>query len=175
MNDGTVRKRIIIGFSAVIPLMAGLCVLAYVELRGISSQATALRGDSVSGLYLIGRLQAGSIVAYNALERLVSEPDPARMQAMLAAVQEKSTEQLEQIRQYEVTAITARGNELLAAVKAALASLTVVCGEVIRLGEDSRTKAEATALTHRIKGLAPGTRTSNRKQQREAVRDPTRC
>ena len=148
MNNGTVRKRIILGFSAVILLMAGLCVLAYVELRGIASQATALRDDSVSGLYLIGRLQAGSIVAYNAMERFVSEPDPARLQTMLAAAQEKSTEQLEQIRQYEVTAITARDKELVEAVKAALASLTVVRDEVIRLGQDPRTRADSTALLH---------------------------
>src|SRR5580704_4806286 len=57
MNNGTVRKRIILGFSAVILLMAGLCVFAYIQLRGIASQATALHGDSVPGLYLIGRLQ----------------------------------------------------------------------------------------------------------------------
>jgi CHASE3 domain sensor protein len=53
MNAGTVRKRVILGFSAVILLMIALCAFAYAELRGIEAQATFLRQDSIPGLYLI--------------------------------------------------------------------------------------------------------------------------
>jgi methyl-accepting chemotaxis protein WspA len=65
---------------------------------------------------------------------------------MLASLQGKSTAQLDLIKQYEVTAITARDRELIEAAKAALGSLSVVRDEVVRLGQDPRTKAEATAL-----------------------------
>ena len=90
VNNGTVRKRIILGFSAVILLMVGLCVFAYVQLQGIEAQASALRAESVPGLDLVGRLHSVSISTYTSVQQLILEKDPARMQQILAYIQEKS-------------------------------------------------------------------------------------
>ena len=156
MNNATVRNRIILGFSAVILLMAGLCAIAFIELHGISSQATALRNDSVPGLYLVGRIQSASIELHNFVEQLVFEADETRMQQILARTQEKATERLELIKQYESTITTAKDRELINTAKAALTRLDMVRHEIIGLGKDRRTKAEAATLLHGKFELAYG-------------------
>jgi methyl-accepting chemotaxis protein WspA len=148
MNNGTVRKRIIFGFSAVILLMVGLCIFAYVQLGGIESQATTVRAESVPGLDLVGRLHSVSISTYTSVQQLVLERDPARIQQILAYIKERSAERLEILKQYDLTITTAKARELADATKAALAPYMLVRGEVIRLGTDSKTKADAAALLH---------------------------
>jgi methyl-accepting chemotaxis protein WspA len=147
-NNGTVRKRIILGFSAVILLMVGLCILAYVQLGGIEAQATAVRAESVPGLDLVGRLHSVSISTYTSVQQLVLERDPARIQQILAYIREKSAERLELLRQYDLAIKTAKARELAEATREALGPYMLVRGEVIRLGTDPKTKAEAATLLH---------------------------
>ena len=113
MNAGTVRKRVVLGFSAVILLMIALCAFAYVELRGIEAQSTSLRSDSIPGLYLIGRLNAVSISAHASVQQHVLERDPARMQQITAYIDDRTVERLELFRQYEHTVTTAKDWELI--------------------------------------------------------------
>jgi methyl-accepting chemotaxis protein WspA len=148
MNNGTVRKRIILGFSAVILLMVGLCIFAYAQLSGIEAQATGVRAESVPGLDLVGRLHSVSISTYTSVQQLVLERDPARIQQILAYIREKSAERLDLLKQYDLTMTTAKARELADATKAALAPYMLVRGEVIRLGTDPKTKADASALLH---------------------------
>ena len=78
MNNWTVRQRIIAGFGAVILVMVGLGAFAYVRLRGIAEQAVGLDGDSIPGLYIVGKLQAASVEAYSLTQQHVLEQDPVR-------------------------------------------------------------------------------------------------
>ena len=148
MNNGTVRKRIILGFSAVILLMVGLCIFGYVQLVGIEAQATAVRAESVPGLDLVGRIHSVSISTYTSVQLLILERDPARMQQILEYIQQRSAERLDLFKQYELTITTAKGRELADATNAALAPYMLVRGEVVRLGTDPKTKAEAATLLH---------------------------
>jgi hypothetical protein len=148
MNNGTVRKRIIFGFSAVILLMVALCIFAYVQLGGIEAQATVVRAESVLGLDLVGRLHSVSISTYTSVQQLVLDRDPARMQQILAYIREKSAERLDLLKQYDLTIKTARARELAEATRAALAPYMLVPGEVIRLGKDPKTNAEAATMLH---------------------------
>jgi methyl-accepting chemotaxis protein WspA len=148
MNNGTVRKRIILGFSAVILLMVGLCIFAYAQLSGIEAQATAVRAESVPGLDLVGRLHSVSISTYTSVQQLVLERDTARIQQILAYIREKSAERLELLKQYDLTIKTAKARELAEATREALAPYMLVRGEVIRLGTDPKTKAEAATMLH---------------------------
>jgi methyl-accepting chemotaxis protein WspA len=148
MNNGTVRARIILGFSAVILLMVGLCIFAYVQLQGIATQTTALNVDSVPGLYVVGRLQATSISTHASVQQLVLESDPARIQLMLDFIQEKNTEWGELSKQYEATITLPKDRENFVAVNAAYALYLRVRTEVVRLGSDPRNKAEAAGLMH---------------------------
>ena len=92
MNNRTVRARIILGFSAVILLMVGLCIFDYVQLQGIAVQATALQVDSLPGLYIMGRLQSNATAAHNLVQQLVLESDPVKLQQIHDDIQEKTTE-----------------------------------------------------------------------------------
>jgi methyl-accepting chemotaxis protein WspA len=143
MSGGTVRTRIILGFSSVIVLMIALCAFAYVQLRGIETQAIALKGESVPALYLIGRLHAVSISTYTAVGQLTLERDPLRMQQVMSYLEDKTRERLELLRQYEPTIRTAKERELFEASKSALAPYMVVRRQVENLAADPKTKAEA--------------------------------
>ena len=148
MNAGTVRRRVILGFSSVILLMIALCAFAYMELRGIEAQSTFLRQDSIPGLYLIGKLNAVSIAGHASVQQHVLERDPARMQQITAYIDARAEERLELFRQYELTMTRAKDWELLANVKAVQASYLETAGEVLRLSADSASKAAAAALLH---------------------------
>ena len=108
MNAGTVRKRVVLGFSAVILLMIALCAFAYVQLHGIEGQAVALRANTVPGLYLVGRLSAVSISTYTSVQQHILERDPARMQQIMSYIHDKTVERLDLLKQYEQTIATTK-------------------------------------------------------------------
>jgi methyl-accepting chemotaxis protein WspA len=154
MGNATVRQRIVFGFSSVILLMAALCAFAYLQLRGIKTQATSLRENSLPGLYLVGRLHAVSISTYTGVQQKVLERDPARIQQIAANIREKSAERLDILKQYDRTITTTKARELSDATKAALAPYMVVRTEVERLASDLKTKAEAqTVLQEKLEPL----------------------
>jgi methyl-accepting chemotaxis protein WspA len=134
MNAGTMRKRVVLGFSAVILLMIVLCVFAYVELRGIEAQAVAMRNESVPGLYIVGRLHSVSISTYTSVQEIMSY------------IHDKTVERLDLLKQYDHTMTTAKARELSDNTKSALAPYMEVRGEVLKLSADPKTKAEASAL-----------------------------
>ena len=146
MNAGTMRKRVVLGFSSVILLMVGLCVFAYVQLRGIEAQATALRTKSVPALYIVGRLHSVSISTYTSVQQHILERDPARMQQIMSYIHGRTVERLDLLKQYEGTITTSKARELNDASKSALAPYMEVRGEVLKLSVDPKTKAEASAL-----------------------------
>src|SRR5436190_2049188 len=112
MKTWTVRGRIILGFALVILLMIGLSVFAYGELRGIEAQAITLRGESVPGLYIIGKLHAISISTYTSVQQLVLEQDAAKMQQIMSYLEGKTTERLELLKEYEPTIRSDQEREL---------------------------------------------------------------
>jgi methyl-accepting chemotaxis protein WspA len=146
MNIGTVRKKIALGFSAVILLMAALCAFAYIQLRDIEGQAVELRAESVPGLYLAGRLHAASISTYTSVQQLILEQDASRMRQIKAYLEEKTTERLELLKKYEPTIRTDKQRVLYEATKTALAPYMVVRRQVETLSADPKTKADATKL-----------------------------
>ena len=146
MNTKTVRRKIGLGFSAVILLMVGMCVYAYVQLRDIEAQAVELRAESVPGLYLAGRLQAVSISTYTSVQQLILEQDRSRMQQIAAYLEDKTTERLDLLKKYEPTLRTEKQKELYEATKSALAPYMEVRRQVEKLSVDPKTKADASEL-----------------------------
>jgi methyl-accepting chemotaxis protein WspA len=146
MKIGNVRKRIVLGFSAVVLLMVALCALAYIQLGDIEVQAAETRAESVPGLYLSGRLHAVSISTYSSVQQLILENDFSKMQQIRADLDDKTTERLELLKKYEPTLRTDKQRELYEATKTALAPYMVVRREVVRLSADPKTKADAAKL-----------------------------
>ena len=153
MKNWTVRQRIIMGFSAVILVMIALGTFAYLRLRGIAEQAAGLDGDSIPGLYIVGKLQAASVEAYSTTQQHVLEQDPAKMQQILAAIQQKTAERQELLREYPATITTERDRELYDAINTALAPYMLVHSQILQLSADPKTKPQASALLHKIEPL----------------------
>src|SRR5579871_3383297 len=112
MNLATVRARLILGLSAVIALMMGLCVFAYAQLHHIQIQAGGLSVDSVPGLSIVGRLYAAAISAQASFEQHVAEREPARLQELATELDRNTSAVNDLSKQYESTIVSARDREL---------------------------------------------------------------
>jgi len=146
MKNWTVRQRILVGFSVVFMIMFVLGMFAYWQLRDIESQATELKQDSIPALHLIGLLHAVSIETYTSTEQYVLESDPAKMEQIMAFIQQKSVERLDILKQLASIVNTPRDKELLDATNAALAPYMAARGQVLKLSANPKTKPQAAAL-----------------------------
>jgi methyl-accepting chemotaxis protein WspA len=146
MGKATVRQRIVVGFSSVVLLMAVLCGFAYLQLRGIQTQAALVHEDSLPGLYLVGMLHSVSISTYTSVQQLVLEREPAAMEQIKAYIREKTAERLDLLKQYDHVVTSPKARELADATRKALAPYMAVRTEVERLGANLKTKAEAQTL-----------------------------
>jgi Methyl-accepting chemotaxis protein (MCP) signalling domain len=79
MKHWTVRRRTILGFSAVVVIMIVLSLFAYERLAVIQTQAADLQRDYVPSLYLAGRLHVVSIQTHAAVRQHVLEQDPRKI------------------------------------------------------------------------------------------------
>jgi methyl-accepting chemotaxis protein WspA len=146
MNNWTVKQRILVGFSVVFIIMFVLGMFAYWRLRTIESQTAALNLQSIPALDLVGRLHAVSIETYSSTQQHILESDPAKMEAIMAFIQQKTVERLDILKQLDSTVVTPQDKESLDATKAALAPYMEVRGQVLKLSKDPRTKAQAATL-----------------------------
>ena len=146
MNIGTVRRKIVTAFSAVILLIVALCAFAYVQLRGIEAQAVVLSAESLPGLYLSGQLQTTSVVTYTSVQQLILEADLERRRQIMAYLESKTAERLDLLKKYLTIVKTEKQRELLAATQAALTPYMAVRREVERLSDDPKTRVEAAAV-----------------------------
>jgi methyl-accepting chemotaxis protein WspA len=142
----TVKQRIIIGFSAVIAIMVGLTTFTYVRLRSIEAQASVLRSDLIPGLFIVGKLKAVSIETYTSTQRHILEEDPAKMEQIMAFLQEKTKERLDLLNQYQSIITTAKEKELFDATHSALQPYMVSRTQVLKLSANPKTKTQAAAL-----------------------------
>jgi methyl-accepting chemotaxis protein WspA len=146
MNIGSVRARIVLGFSTVIALMIALCAFAYIQLGSIKTQTVSLHQDAVPGIYTIGKVQAVSISTHSLVEQHLLEQDAAKMQQIGSDIEEKMAETSDSLKQYEPTIVRANERELYNAIKTALPAYLAVRTTVLQLSADPRTKAQATVL-----------------------------
>jgi methyl-accepting chemotaxis protein WspA len=146
MNNWTVKQRIFVGFSVVFMLMFALGMFAYWRLANIESQTAALNLQSIPALDLVGRLHAVSIETYISTQQHILESDPAKMERIMAFIQQKTVERLDILKQLDSTVVTSRDKELLDATRAALAPYMTVRGEVLKLSVNPKSKAEAATL-----------------------------
>ena len=148
MKNWAVRQRIIGGFAAIMLVMVALSAFAYVRLRGIAAQSEALDTASIPGLYISARLQTVSVVTYSSVEQHILEQDPAKMQQIMAYIQQATVERLDLLKKYEPTILAGKDRELYEAMKTALAPYKLVRTHVKKLTADRKTKPQAAALLH---------------------------
>jgi methyl-accepting chemotaxis protein WspA len=146
MNIGSVRSRIILGFSAVIALMMALCAFAYIQLGSIKARTVSLDQDSIPGIYMIGKVQSISISNHSLVEQHLLEQDSTKMQQIALDVEEKTAQMSDSLKQYEPTIVRVKERELYNSIQIALPPYLAVRTTVLQLSADSRTKTQATAL-----------------------------
>jgi len=143
MANVTIRQRIVIGFLAVIVLILGLCTFAFLQLRGIRTQATLMSADSIPGLYLIGKLDIVSIESFTSAEQLILEGDAGKRRQLIELMQQKTSEGTNLAKQYELTITTPRDRELYEGIAATMSPYLAALGTVLKLSADAKTTAEA--------------------------------
>ena len=143
MIFGTVRARLVLGFSAVILLMIALCAFAYVQLHHIETQAVSLSTDSVAGLSIIARLDVAVVSAHASFEQHVLERDPVRLQKLTENLEQLTEATTELVKKYEATVFTSRDRQLFDAVKAAIVPYTAARNQTLRQSSDLKLNAEA--------------------------------
>jgi methyl-accepting chemotaxis protein WspA len=148
MKQWTVKRRTILGFSAVIAIMIVLSLFARQRLAAIEVQATDLRRDYVPSLQLAGKLRSVSIQSYGSLHEHVMERDPERMRQATLAFQQKSADFMDLLAQHDLLLSTPDEHALAAATRAALAPYEVATADVLRLSTDPRTKPDAETMLH---------------------------
>jgi methyl-accepting chemotaxis protein WspA len=144
----TVRQRIILGFSAVMAIMVGLTLFAYVRLRSIEAQAAVLRSDLIPSLFIVGQLKSVSIETYTATQQHLLSEDPAQMDEIMSFIQQKTKERLELLGQNRAILTTPRERELFEATQEALQPYMVVRTQVLKLSANPKTKGQAATLLH---------------------------
>lgn len=148
MKHWTVKRRTILGFSAVVAIMAALSLFAYERLTAIEVQATALRRDFVPSLHLAGGLHAALVQSHAYVQQHVLAQDPEKMQQWRASVQQKWIELTDLRKRHDALLRTPDERALAALTVAARETYVVVATEVLRLSADVRTKPQAVTVLH---------------------------
>jgi methyl-accepting chemotaxis protein WspA len=103
MRDWTVRRRVVLGFGAVVALIAVVESVSLVELARIKERGVALRSDSLPGLEFATRLQSDWLDSYALTIRDLAAPD-AGTRAQLASKLQAARADLDRTAiQYEST------------------------------------------------------------------------
>ncbi len=146
MKHWSVKRRTVLGFSAVGIIMAALSLFAYERLTAIETQATALRRDFVPSLHLAGGLHASLAQSHANVQQHVLAHDQPKMQQSLSNVQQKSIEFTDLRKKHDAVLATPGERALAEVTEAARATYTGVVAEVLRRSADPRTKLQAVAL-----------------------------
>ncbi|HEX5462268.1 MAG TPA: methyl-accepting chemotaxis protein [Steroidobacteraceae bacterium] len=84
MGGWTIRRRMALGFGAILALIIVVESVSLIELARISDREGSLRRDSLPGLEIATRLQSGWLDSYALTVRFLAAPDEA-MRARLAS------------------------------------------------------------------------------------------
>ena len=125
-----------------------MCAFAYLQLRGILTQAVLINVDSLPGVYLIGRLESVALEIYSSSELLLLEHDPARIQQIENQIQQKTADAASLLRQYPSTITTAQDRELFEAINRAMTPYQRTLETILRMSADPKTKEDAQTVFH---------------------------
>jgi methyl-accepting chemotaxis protein WspA len=119
MKNWTVRQRIICGLSAIILVMVGLGIFAYIRLVTINAQATLLATDSLPGLYAMGAIKSAATENYALIQEHVLSHDQEEKRQFESKIQSSTTRIDDLIKQYTPTVTTDEDRQLLSALTTA--------------------------------------------------------
>ncbi len=135
MQNWTIKKRITLGFAAVIAVVLTLGALTLYEFQRINHEVHAMLGDSVPGTVSILESR-GHIERSVAL--WIEHASVANKSAVDKRLAQNAETLAEHLKIYEGTITTPEDREMYAALKTSLAALTGAGGEVIEASRAGR-------------------------------------
>jgi methyl-accepting chemotaxis protein len=146
MSSWTIGRRIVVGFAAVIAIVAGLGVFAYARLIAIETQSTRITLDNIPGIYFSGQMSTEAesrfglvlkhVLATNADAKATLEADLAAADARMAKF----------LADYERTITTTEDRQLFERCKTAGARIREIRAEVLPLSRALQTAEAAEKL-----------------------------
>src|SRR5262245_16721694 len=103
MKDWTIRGKVIASFSLILALMVVMVAVAYSRLVRIDQETTALRTDSVAGVYHAASLRDAWTKNFLVTEELLLQEDAAVKRATEARLIANRADLTKAIADYETT------------------------------------------------------------------------
>ncbi len=150
MKNLTVRSRIILGFSAVILIIAGLTGLAYRSLLHIQDETGAMATDSLPGLGFMTQIETAAVEDYSLVQKHVLSEDRQQEQALESQLQTSESKIDDVLKQYEPTINDATDRDLYNQLLQARAQYLTAQNNVIKVSQTAATKAAQTALERQL-------------------------
>jgi methyl-accepting chemotaxis protein WspA len=145
MKDWTIRLRIVVSFGVVLTLMVIMAGVAYTRLARIDVETTALRTDSVPGLFYSRAIQDVWSDNFLMLEQYAVQPDRA-LREQIASRQASGRAELDKaVASYQLTSNTAEDRQLFGSFKSARAAYALAEDEAIKSASDPKSQSEMLA------------------------------
>jgi methyl-accepting chemotaxis protein len=153
MNNWKLRTRISVGFGTVILIAITLGLFAYQRLSTIDKTAVQITEDSLPGVVLISQIQIHTLRNINELlKHVAANSDSERTQAE-AEIKNIRSQNASLVQGYEKTVATARGKELLEAIKTARVAYVECFNRVLKLSQQHKSKEAAALLNGELRPL----------------------
>jgi methyl-accepting chemotaxis protein len=146
MSSWTIGRRIVVGFAAVIAIVAGLGVFAYARLIAIETQSTRITLDNLPGIHFSGQMATEAesrfglvlkhVLATNVEQKTAVEADLAAADARMARL----------LTDYERTITTTEDRQIFERCKTAGARIREVRAQVLPLSRALKTSEAADKL-----------------------------
>lgn len=141
----TIGKRIILGFSAVVALIAGVGGYTYMKLRSIDDATTVLASDCLPGTYYSGQINSLAAENFGRMLRHVLADSKSEMDAIEQRLTADRAAVDTMLSTYESSITTPDDRKAYDAVIVARNAFRAANSDVIPLSRELKTK-EATAL-----------------------------
>jgi methyl-accepting chemotaxis protein len=131
MQNWTIGKRLVVGFSTVLAITFVLGVFSYVQMVTIRRNALAITGDSLPGVTTMGQVAAALKEGKALLLEHVLSSDKAQMAELESKIAENGAKVDAALKQYEKSITVQRDRELYSAIGQSLAEMRRVRSEAV--------------------------------------------
>lgn len=149
----TIGRRITVGFVTLLIITAGSGAFAFYRLSGVGKQSVSIAEDSLTGVYLVGRMQDCIRQNYGRTWQFVNSPNAAESEQLQAAMKETSAEQTGYLKKFETTVSSPEEQKLFEAVATARVPYLAARADAMNLLKDGKKQEANDALNEKVTPL----------------------
>jgi methyl-accepting chemotaxis protein WspA len=150
MKNWTVKRRIIVGFSAVILIMIALTVVSLVHLNDIKEQAVSITSDSWPGLYLSSQIESLSRATFTSFEKYALAPDGEEKRQAEIEVEANRSKLADLMKQYEQTIFRKEDRQVFTSLSSARSGCESAFRPIMGLSQKSSSDSALTLLQQQV-------------------------